>query len=127
MSRAAIAMFARFGLVGVLATGTHLVVVALLALLTAVEPLAANTIGFLVAFIVSGFGHARYTFRLKRARGRALAKWFIISLAGLAASNLVLAWLLANPPAPDIWLRVGATAVVPAASYLAARLWAFVE
>ena len=127
MSRAEIATLVRFGLVGALATGTHLVIVALLALLTTVEPLAANTAGFLVAFTVSGFGHARYTFRLNHARKTALAKWFIVSLAGLVASNMVLAWLLSSLTTPDIWLRLAAIAVVPATSYLAARLWAFVE
>lgn len=127
MNRTEFATLGRFGLIGVLATGTHLLVVAILALATQMPALAANTLGFLIAFGVSGLGHAAYTFRLETGRARAIARWFVVSAIGLAASNLALAAMIGAQLAPEFWLRLAAIAVVPAASYLAARLWAFVE
>lgn len=127
MSRTELATLARFGLIGVLATGTHLIVVTFLALATGMPAIAANTTGFLIAFGVSGIGHAAYTFRLRSGRRKAIAKWFIVSAFGLIASNLALGAMIRAELAPEFWLRVGAIAVVPAASYVAARLWAFVD
>ena len=48
--------------VGSAAALTHLTVVAVVVELFGLQPLAANVIGFCVAFLVSFTGHARFTF-----------------------------------------------------------------
>lgn len=111
----------RFGLVGGLATLTHLAVAtALLAALPAAHPVAVNVVAFLVAFVVSFVGHSRYTFRTKGS----LPKFLIAALTGLAANNLVLVGLIAlgAPALPSLW---AATLAAPAVVYVISKTWAF--
>jgi putative flippase GtrA len=79
---------AAFVLVGCVAAGTHMIVVALLVEALHFRILAANVIGFSVAFFVSFGGHSRLTFPT-RAEGRAAARkrFFIIALTGFAVNQ----------------------------------------
>ncbi|MCT8467705.1 GtrA family protein [Chromohalobacter canadensis] len=115
---------ARFGLVGVIATGGHLLVAGvLLGLWPGMSEFVANLVAFLAAFQVSLIGHRRVTFR---RRGRA-TRFFLVAALGFALNNGVLAALLAVTPLSGFIAVAIATLMVPVLTYLASRFWAFGE
>nr|WP_321361078.1 GtrA family protein [uncultured Hyphomonas sp.] len=115
----------RFGLIGGGATLIHTIVAYSLTFLTGFPQLVINTMAFLVAFSFSGVGHTYFTFRVRQNRLRAIAKWFVVSVAGLIAGNAII-WscmtLAGQPAALAQAIGIGGTVVF---SFLASRLWAF--
>jgi putative flippase GtrA len=84
-----------FVAVGCIAAAVHLGVVVLLVSGMGQLPLAANVVGWLVAFCFSFSGHWLLTFRAQQApMWRAAARFFGVSLAGFAANELAYALLL---------------------------------
>ncbi len=81
--------------VGSAAALTHLTVVAGVVELLGLKPLAANVIGFCVAFLVSFAGHARWTFPLSQSvtlrRGRA---FFAVACTGFVLNQAAYAEVL---------------------------------
>ena len=72
--------FIRFGIVGVLAMSVHMGCVWVLVEL-GLAPLLANIIAFLIAFQVSFFGHARFTFNVSDPNNRKhQIKFFSVAL-----------------------------------------------
>ncbi|WP_419307932.1 GtrA family protein [Chromohalobacter israelensis] len=115
---------ARFGLVGIAATGVHLLVAGvLLGTWPSMSEFLANVVAFLAAFQVSLMGHRRVTFR---RRGRA-KRFFLVALAGFVLNNGVLGTLLATTPVQGFLAVAIATLTVPVLTYLASRFWAFRE
>ena len=115
---------ARFGLVGIAATGVHLLVAGvLLGTWPSMSEFLANVVAFLAAFQVSLMGHRRVTFR---RRGRA-KRFFLVALAGFGLNNGVLGTLLATTPVQGFLAVAIATLTVPVLTYLASRFWAFRE
>ena len=124
LMRAEALRLGRYGLVGGAATLLH-GAVALLALHAGAPPLPANLAGFLSGFALAATGHVFWTFRLANDRLSAVARFFLASLAALAASSLALRGvLLIAPEAERIAILTGAL-IAPATSYLLARFWAF--
>ena len=71
-------------------------------------PLGANAVGWLVAFVVSFYGHYRLTFR-----------------HGFALNEATYAWLLHATPLPyDVLLAIILLGLA-GLTFLASRLWAF--
>jgi putative flippase GtrA len=86
---------ALFLAVGCAAAATHWGVVVLAVSTAAMQPLVANVAGWLVAFIVSFFGHYRLTFRHQHAPlARAARRFFAVSALGFSVNELAYAWLL---------------------------------
>jgi putative flippase GtrA len=86
---------ALFLAVGCAAAATHWGVVVLAVSTAAMQPLVANVAGWLVAFIVSFFGHYRLTFRHQHAPlARAARRFFAVSALGFCVNELAYAWLL---------------------------------
>ncbi len=114
----------RFAVVGLVATLTHVGVALLAKYLCDLSPLNANLAGFTVAVGVSFQGHLRVTFRVQNPRWRHLYRFVVVSLASLAISSLITAACTRN--GGDMKLAMAMVAlIVPATSFLAARLWAF--
>lgn len=80
--------FLRFGLVGVLNTGIHLLVVATVLALTALHQMGANLLGYLAASTFSYVANTLWSFRATHHWGR-YARFQGVSLAGLALSGLL--------------------------------------
>lgn len=74
-----------FVVIGVLAASVHILTVYFLVHYVSFNPLAANVIGFLIAFNVSYIGHKHYTFsKLEDQKELKLAPYFLVaSSAGL--------------------------------------------
>ena len=123
--RTEVARLVRFGAVGGGATLLHLAI-AEAALFLGAEAWLAFLVAFGPAFVFSYLGHRHFTF----ARGdrQSLPRFFAIALVGLAAGQAMVE-LSRHVPSdlhPALRLMLGA-AVVPAATYFAAKMWAFRE
>lgn len=112
--------------VGSAAAAVHLATVIALVRWGAWSPLAANVVGWLVAFVCSFAGHHRTTFRDANAPvPRAAGRFFAVSALGFAANQSAYVLLLRVT-----WLRYDiALAIVlvavAAMTYLLGRRWAF--
>ena len=121
LDRGLLLQILRFGLVGGLATITHIAVATvLLYVFPSLHPVAANIAAFLLAFLVSFVGHSRFTFR----RDGNLPRFLVAAIAGLCASNAVLVALLAIGASaiPSLWM---ATLAAPLVVYVISKLWVF--
>lgn len=113
-----------FGAVGGLATLMH-ASVAVAANRAGLAPMEANFLGFAVAVPVSYFGHARFTFGIVPRHGRHFPRHLAVALLGLGSSSATV-WLLHVRLGADFASAVTvASIIVPSASFLALRLWAF--
>jgi putative flippase GtrA len=117
---------ASFIAVGCTAAAVHLGVVIALVSGLGQLPLAANIVGWLVAFCVSFSGHWLLTFRAQRAPvWRAARRFFSVSAAGFAANELAYAVALQwSALRYDIVLAIILVAVA-VITYLLSSRWAF--
>ena len=116
----------QFGLVGGSAAATHLAVVALLVSQLQMQPLGANVLAFLVAFIVSYNGHALLTFSAAQAKGwPVVARFFAVACLAFAANELLyyiaLNWLHWH----YFWSLAVVLVLVAAGTFVLGKFWAF--
>ncbi|MES0812969.1 GtrA family protein [Roseibium sp. SCPC15] len=118
----------KFAIIGVIATLTHASVASYLLEAGTLSAFPANIFGFLVAFSVSFSGHYYWSFSHLRRDGTALKsmrRFLIISLSGFLLNSTVLALWLQFTPWPDLFGLLFSIAIVPAFTFVGARLWAF--
>lgn len=118
-----------FIMVGTAAAFTHLAVVAAAVEFVALHPLAANVIGFCVAFLVSFGGHARWTFPIERDRfAAARTRFFAVALTGFVLNQAAYAEAL-HIFGARYYLPVLAAVLigVAIATFLLSKLWAFAQ
>lgn len=115
----------RFGLVGVLATIIHIVIVWLLLRNALLPTLAANTLAFLVAFCVSFSGNYVWTFRSPGYPVSAMWRFFIVSGSAFVVNTLLLKGMLAMEWLMPMQAAMVSAAVIPLITFLASRLWTF--
>lgn len=114
----------RFAIVGMAATLTHVGIALLTTYLFVLSPLQANLAGFILAVGVSFQGHLRVTFRVQNPQWRHLYRFIVLSVTSLAVSSLITA--VCTRSGGDMRLAMALVAlIVPASSFLAARLWVF--
>jgi putative flippase GtrA len=90
------------------------------------SPLAANLMGWLVAFVLSFGGHQRLTFRHSITPWPMAARRFLlISTAGIALNSCAYAWLLRTTSIPYDALLAMVMLGVAVATFISSRLWAF--
>lgn len=118
----------KFALVGIAATLTHAGLSATLLEAAVLPAMLANLAGFIIAFGVSFCGHYYWSFahlRQKSTARKAMVRFFLIAVSGFALNSSVLAlWLSFTPWAELLGLLVS-IAIVPALTFVAARMWAF--
>lgn len=118
-----------FILVGSCAAAVHLLVVYALVSLSGMPALWANPLGFLTAFAVSFFGHARWTFPIDPAQhGRAVRRFFVLAATGFALNQAAfywgLGWVGSQAYLP---LLVAVMVLVAGATFVLGKLWAFAD
>ena len=115
----------RFGLVGVLASVTHYLVV-----LTLVRigwlPLGANFVGFIIAFQVSFFGHFRWSFKdSHQEMGRAMRRFAFVAILGFFVNECLL-WVLLEWSQFPLHLSLAMVLITVAGiTFVLSRIWAF--
>lgn len=120
------ATLSRFSLVGIAATLTYFVVANLLMAATAMEPVFASVLAYLAGMAVSFTGQSRLTFTVKAHSWRHLAKFCVMSAAGLAISWLSVVAVQAAGQEP-FWATVLTSVAIPALSFVVMKLWVFAE
>lgn len=112
-------------LVGTAAALVHLTVVSAIVPLGP-APLAANIVGFLLAFMVSFAGHWRLTFRDSGARlAVALKRFFAVSVLSFALNESLYAALLRWSPLDYRWALALVLVIVAALTFALSKRWAF--
>ncbi len=115
-----------FGIVGVSAMLVHLGSVALLLVPLGLPPLAANGVGFLLAFQLSHAGHQRLTFSAAQApAARSRQRFFLVALASFAVNELMYAMLLHFTDLDYRFALALVLVAVAALTFFSARQWAF--
>ena len=116
-----------FGLVGVIGTGTHYLVLIMLVESAGINPVTATSVGFVVGALVNYALNRRYTFQSSKSHLDAGPKFFIIAIVtGIVNSLLVYggANLLG---ANYLLVQIGATFIVFLANFALNSLWTFQE
>lgn len=120
----------RFGLVGLIATLVHLLVVWLLLsqpLLARSSnlPILANTVAYFSAFGFSFWGHYAWTFRCSKNPRTAICRFMAISVLAFISNSAILIILVNSKLFSLPVAATLSTLSVPIFSYCANRLWAF--
>lgn len=115
----------RFGIVGIAATSLHVGVVWLLIETTVLPVLVANFVAFLTAFSVSFAGNYFWTFCAPGNPGRAMRRFFLISLSAIVANTSLLAGLVHTGWFSPVTSAITAATIIPLTTFLASRLWIF--
>ncbi len=117
----------RFGVVGGIATATH--VVAFLSLVGVLQskPIWANFIAWATAVSVSFVGHYYWTFRRIACRSMAstIPRFVLVSLSGLGLNTLVVVVVVQLAHAPYTIAALLMATVVPSAIFVLSKYWAF--
>ncbi|NOE20674.1 GtrA family protein [Ruegeria atlantica] len=116
-----------FGVVGILATVTHALVAIALIEICSLHPFSANAFGFVTGFMVSYFGHHRFSFQSEAGHRRAMPRFLAIAGLGLFL-NQVIVYLMVNLGGVNYFLALCVIILtVPAITYLTSRRWAFAK
>jgi putative flippase GtrA len=115
----------RFTLVGITATGVHVLILWLLLTQTAFPTLVANLFAFLAAFGFSFIGNYVWTFSAPGDPYRAVRRFLLISGGAFAANTLLLAGLLASKWLEPIHAAMVSAMLIPGITFLASRVWGF--
>lgn len=114
----------RFSLVGVAATATYFVGTNLLISATALPPARASIAAYLCSMIVSFAGQSRFTFLVESPTWGHIARFCVMSVAGLFVSWISVLAAEAVDVSP-FWATVVTSVAIPALSFLVMKLWVF--
>jgi putative flippase GtrA len=113
-----------FLVVGGAAALTHLLVFSLAQ--PWMWPELANASGFMVAFLVSFFGHRLLSFRdAGTSVAQSFQRFAVTALAGFASNEAVFVLLLRGAGWPALMALLTALVVAAVQTYLLSRFWAF--
>ena len=117
----------RFGIVGGVATATHVAVFVTLIQTLQAQPILANFLAWVTAFSVSFVGHYYWTFRAtkRRSANSTLPRFVLVSLFGLALNTFVVMVVVDLAHEPYGWAAVLMATVVPTAVFVVSKYWAF--
>lgn len=113
-----------FGKVGILATLSHLTICWLLINIVHCPPYLANLAGACVAFSISFFGNATFTFQAYNSLWKCAARYFFVTLISLVMTSGILFVVEANKLSFATY-AILVLGTVPPTTFLLAKLWAF--
>ncbi|AZN37822.1 MAG: hypothetical protein RL571_1523 [Pseudomonadota bacterium] len=114
----------KFGIVGLAATGLHLLL-ALVLLYFGVNVYLANSGAFLGAFVLSYIGHNYWTFSMSSWHPGTLLKSFLLASIGFLTNNILLTFLLKIAMFNEGMALFFSLLLVPLLSYFGSRIWVF--
>lgn len=115
----------RFTLVGIAATGIHVLVLWLLVEKTSLPTLGANLFAFLSAFGLSFIGNYIWTFSAPGNPCKAARRFLLISGSAFVVNTLLLVGLLASEWLKPMEAAMLSAVVIPCITFFLSRLWAF--
>jgi len=126
LPHAELGQFARFGVVGLCATGVHAVTYGVAIAHWAIMPLSANVLGFTLAFAISFVGHRHWTFTAHTAGAlRSLIRFLVTALLGLLLNTLITCLLVYRFALPAKTALLGILLVTPILTFVVSRNWVF--
>jgi putative flippase GtrA len=118
---------ARFFAVGTIATIVHIGVAMIVVAAAGANPTVGAMIGFIAAFMVSYFGHFRFSFAASGRYRDYLPKFALSSLASFLLSTAAV-WVATAILGIDYKPALIALAIiVPVCNYLVNRFWVFLQ
>tara|TARA_R110000868_G_scaffold407985_1_gene690057 strand:+ start:13771 stop:14148 length:378 start_codon:yes stop_codon:yes gene_type:complete len=84
----------RFGIIGASAAAVNMFMLYYFVETYQLMPLVANIFAFLIAFLVSYFGHRHWTFREKQHANSSLPKFFMVAAMGFLLNEALFAVFL---------------------------------
>ncbi len=121
---ALVGQFARFAMVGGIATLIQYVVLLALVQLAKLDPVWASAVGYALSAVFNYLMNYIYTFDSKAAHGPAAMKFAIIAGLGLLLNSLVMS-LLISSGSHYLVAQVVATIVVLLWNFFGSRFWTF--
>jgi putative flippase GtrA len=116
----------RFGLVGSLAAVTQLTIVMVLVEFGLLQPLAANILGFMIAFQVSYWGHRHWTFNATNVQHSVAApRLFLIASSGFIANELFYYIMMTTFHFPYIPALLVVLTILPFITFVTSKFWVF--
>ncbi len=119
--------FGRFLGVGLLATLMHVTVAFTVHAHLGTTPQIANFVGFLSSVLLSYFGHANFTFGVTINHKIHLPRFVLLALIGLSVSSLITQVVVAQLGLPFAYAMGMVALIVPMATFVGAKFWAFAE
>jgi len=118
---------ARFSVVGAITTVVHIGVAMIVVATAGANPTVGAMIGFVAAFMVSYFGHFRFTFAASGRYRDYLLKFAVSSLASFLLSTAAV-WVATAVLGIDYKPALIALGIiVPVCNYLMNRFWVFLR
>ncbi len=118
---------ARFSAVGTIATVAHIVVAVIVVAAAGANPTVGAMIGFVTAFMISYFGHFRFTFAASGRYRDYLLKFVVSSLASFLLSTAAV-WVATAILGIDYKPALIALGIiVPVCNYFMNRFWVFLR
>lgn len=117
--------FARFAVVGGLATALQYVVLVVLVDVFAVAALPASGSGYVVSAAFNYWLNHRYTFHSTRAHAAAVPRFVLVSACGLVINQAVIGAMLGWTAAHYLVAQLAATVCVMAWNFVLGRIWTF--
>lgn len=117
--------FMRYALAGAVGTAFHYATLVGLVQFAKASAVLASTLGALVGALVNYVLNYRWTFASKRSHDKALPRFALVALAGIAINAVVMFALLQYVGVHYLVAQVIATAVVLFTNYHANRAWTF--
>lgn len=114
-----------FALVGLSATGVHVAVGLILVWSGLFGAFFANVLAFSVAFMVSYFGHHRFSFRSTAQHRSAMPRFLAVAAFGLALNQAIVFGMVDLGHLRYELALVVIVGTVPAVTYVLSRIWAF--
>jgi putative flippase GtrA len=117
--------FLRYAGAGAIGTATHYALLVALVQLAGVTAVAASTAGAVAGAVVNYLLNHRFTFASDKPHSRALPRFIVVSLVGIAVNAAVVAALVGGAGAHYLVAQVIATAVVLVLGFAINRVWTF--
>lgn len=121
----ALLLFARFNIVGILATGSYFLIGMVLSASTELGPLPIHLAAFLISVVVSYLGHAYFTFNLSGMRY--VIRFVSITILLFAASTILTVVMSETFKLSELWTVTAVTVTYPLLSFLLHAFWTFRE
>lgn len=115
----------RFGVVGVIATLTHLGVLVLCVEVFDMDAVIASTLGFVAAVADSYFLNYHWTFESGHGHRHTFWRYAVVTLIGLALNTSIMTMLVNLLHWWYLWAQLAVLLVVPLSNFLLNRYWTF--
>jgi putative flippase GtrA len=117
--------FARFLVVGTIATAAHYLVLVALVELAAVEPTVASATGFAIGAILSYVINYEFTFRSSVPHRIALPRFLVVASVGVLLNSVTMALVTAAFDVHYLAAQVAATVVALLWNFAVNHFWSF--